>query len=185
MSAPKIGNQNSITPDPGLAQSLDDSSGTGTAFSASVLPASSAWRHSEVLPVAPARFLALQVFYAAHASTTTGQAKMQVRVSNNDRPATDDSNAWTELTVRDDLLGAAAAIAGSLSPAVETAGPLRNPMTVRGAVYILPAAVANSDKINVGFVFDVTGWRWAQVRMQETGDTTNRGTVTLKASLTA
>lgn len=183
MSQPRVGNQNSITPDPGVAVLLTDKA--GVAFSASPLPASSAWLFSEVFSVSRARFLALQAFYAAHASTTAGQARLQVRVSNEDTaPAFDAAAVWSELPLPDDALQTAAGLTGTLGT-WETAGPFRNIARIRGHVAMLPAAVANSDKIDWAAVYDVTAWRWCQIRVQETGDTTNRGTVTLKASLTA
>lgn len=185
MTVPKIGNQNSITPDPGEAQTLLDKA---AASFAQVLPASSAYLYSEVFSVAAARFLALQVFYTAHASTTTGQPSIQVRVSNAlAAPAYDAATSWSEIAVRDDSLGTAAAIAASgLASAWETVGPVRNILTSRATIFRPSPAVANNDKIDWAGVFDVTAWRWCQVRIAETGDTTNRGTVTaLKASLTA
>lgn len=186
MAKPRCGNQNVITANPGVAESLDDKD--GAAFSAAVLPASSAFRYSEVFSVRDARFLALQVFYAAHASTTTGQALVQVRVSNEEAaPAFDASLAWSELPITDDALGTAAALAASsLGTGVwETVGPLRNKQTVRGGSFMIAPAVANSDKIDIPLVLRVEAWRWCQVRVAEVGDTTNRGTVTLKASLTS
>lgn len=185
MATPKIGNQNSITPDPGEAQTLLDKAG---ASFAAVLPASAAYLYSEAFNIASARFLTLQVFYTAHASSTTGQPSIQVRVSNELAvPAYDAATSWSELSVRDDALGTPAAIAASgLASAWETVGPTRNILTSRAAIFRPAPIVANSDKLDWAGVFDVTGWRWCQVRIAETGDTTNRGTVTaLKASLTA
>lgn len=184
MAKPRIGETNAITPHPAPAETLLDKD--GAAFAAA-LPASAAYRYSEVFSVEAARLLALQVFYAAHASTTTGQPSIQVRVSNAaTQPAYDDATSWSELCVRDDLLGTAAAIAASgLGSAWETVGPVRNILTSRGTIFRPSPAVANSDKIDWAGVFDVTAWRWCQIRIAETGDTTNRGTPTVKASLTA
>jgi hypothetical protein len=184
MPQPKIGNSNAITPDPGIAVALNDKD--GAAFDAAVLPASSAWRYSEVIPVQAARELALQVFYAGHASTTAGQARLQVRVSNAATPpAYDATKDWSELTLRDDATGTAAALAGSLGSAWESAAPLRNVLRILGLSMQMPAASGASEKTDPGIVFNDAAWRFVQIRMQETGDTTNRGTVTLKASLSA
>jgi len=186
MTAPKIGNQNSITPDPGVWQSLYDDAGTTTSFGATALPASGAWRASEVFSVASARTLLLGVFYNAHASTVTGYPEFYIKVSNADSaPATGD-DSWVELTIRDDTLQAAAAMTGTLPSGQDaTAGPLRNPVFLRGILPRTNIAVANSDKIRQAFVFDVTPYRWCQVTAHEKGDTTNIGTLTLNASLSA
>ena len=183
MATPNLGIPSLISPDPQPWSNADDMD--GATFQAAVLPAASAWRYSEVCNVTRARLLLLAIFYNAHASTTTGQAKVRVLASNESaQPAVAD-DAWVEVSIRDDAEAAAAALAGAMGTGVDiSAGPLRNPLTSRGLVNLVPAAVANSDKIRHPLVFDVTVYRWLCVSVQETGDTTNRGTVTLKWSVT-
>ncbi len=190
MTAPKIGNQNSITPDPGVEVALTDKD--GAAFNASALPASAAWLYTEGFSVACARLLVLNFFYNAHASTTTGQAKVRILVSNsvggtgpNGSPLFS-ADEWFEVPLPNDLNGTAAALTGALGTGFDaSAGPLRNVRTILGGTFLLPAAVANSDKIRQSVTIKVDGYRWVLIAVQELVDQTNRGTVSIMASLTA
>lgn len=190
MTAPKIGNQNTITPDPGISVALADKD--LAAFNASPLPASAAWLYSEGFSVAAARFLTLDFLYNAHASTTTGQAKVRILFSNsaggtgpNGSPLFS-ADEWFEAQLPNDLNGTAAALTGALGTGFDaSAGPLRNVRTILGGTFLLPAAVANSDKIRQSVVLRVDNYRWCLVAVQELVDQTNRGTVSIMASLTA
>ena len=183
MATPNLGIPSLISPDPQPWSALLDMD--GAAFNAAVLPASSAWKYTEVFNVTRARLLLLAVFYNAHAATTTGQARVRLLASNElAEPAVAD-DSWVEVSIRDDLEGTPAALAGAMGTGVDiTATELRNVLTSRGLSNLVPQALANSAKIRHPLVFDVSVYRWCCVSIQETGDTTNRGTVTPKASLT-
>lgn len=182
MAKPVAGSPRALDPDPQPWVNALDSD--GAAFNAAVLPASSAWKYTEAAQVTRVRRLLVAIFYNAHASTTTGQAKVRVLGSNeNLEPALAD-DSWVELAIRYDLEATPAALAGAMGTGVDiTAGSLRAPLTSAGLVNLVPAAVANSDKIRHPLVFDIEAYRWIMVAVQETGDTTNRGTVTLKWSV--
>lgn len=186
MTAPKIGPQNAISDNPGVRQQLYDDAGTNTLFSASALPASGAWRASEVFNIQVARSLMLEVFYNAHASTTTGYPELLVKVSNaEEAPATGD-DVWNVLSLKDDLVSGTAALTGTLPTGTDfTADPLNNAQLIRGGLFRTSPAAANSAKIREPFMFNVQGWRWCQVYAHEKGDTTNIGTLFLWASLSS
>lgn len=183
MPQPVAGKQNVITPDPGIVQSLNDKD--GAAFNAAVLPASQAWLYTEIFNVSRARLLSLFFAYNAHASTTTGQAKVRIMVSNADAAPAFGDDSWYEVQLPNDTNGTAAALVGALGTGWDaTTGPLRNVRSLLGGTFLLPAAVANSDKIRQSVVVDVTAFRWCIIAVQEFVDTTNRGTVSIGASLT-
>ena len=92
-------------------------------------------------------------------------------------------DSWFELPMPDDLGGTPAALVGALGTGFDaTAGPLRNVRQIRGTTLLLPAAVANSDKIRQAVVLEVSAYRWVMVAVQEFGDATNRGILSIKAS---
>lgn len=169
---------------PGDTKWLFDDAGTSTLFGASILPASNAWRRSEIVGVAFARTMGLWVKYDAHASTTAGYPSIVVLASSEaDQPAAGD-DAWFELSQRDDALGTAAALAGTLPTGADfSAGPLRNVLSVRGFTIKPMAAVGNSNKIRQMVALDITQVKWIQVMASEVGDTTNRGTLSLGVNI--
>lgn len=165
---------------PGDVRWLYDDAGTSTLFSASALPASGAWRRSETVGVAFGRTLGLWVKYDASASTTAGYPHIIVLGSSEvSQPASGD-DSWFELPLRDDSLGTAAALSGTLPTGADySAGPLRNALVVRGFTTKPMAAVGNSNKIRQLVAFDITCVKWVHVIASEVGDTTNRGTLGL------
>ncbi len=186
MPAPKLGEHNAITPDPGVWENLSDNASPPALMGASALPASGAWRNSQVFSVAAADELSLGIFYDAAAGTTTGYPEVRVRLSNAGSPPATGDDEWVEITLRDDLAQSPAALTGTLGTGIdESSGPLRLPLVVRGLALRTMAATANSDKIREGWVIKVRAWRHCQVCVHEKGDTANPGTCTIKASLVA
>lgn len=151
-----------------------------------VLPASGAWTQSEVVPVRHLRRLVVEVFYNAHASTTTGYPQLLAMLSS----APPDSTTGLPPAVGDDVWALTAVTDGVVTSAALTAGTIGtgSDFTVTaefGAtdyheqVINVKKALANSDKIRARLSFDVTDALWFMVQAREIGDTTNRGILNL------
>lgn len=170
-------------PQPLPAVSLLDSA--GAAFNATALPASSAWRQSEMLNVKSLRRVTIRLLYNANASTTTGYPLIQVwccgiplDTSTGLEPAIGD-DVWYAPMITDGVV-TGTATSGTLPTGADwTQGPLYGQQIHRPMTLQPPAAVANSDKLRMKFTIDVTDEFLMYVIAQEKGDSTNRGTLSI------
>lgn len=190
MTARRLDNRDLIgvtpTPYPLPMFALNDSS--GTAFDNSVLPASSAWRQSEMLNVERLRRVTFRLSYNAHASTTTGYPLIQVFACGH--PV--DPTTGVEPLIGDDVWHSPMITDGAITPTATTGtlptgadwtnGPLYGQQIHRPLVLQPPAAVANSNKLRMKFTVDVTDDFFVYIIASEVGDPTNRGTLKIWAN---
>lgn len=173
-------------PQPLPAIALLDSA--GAAFDATALPASSAWRQSEMLNVERVRRVTIRLAYNASASTTTGYALVQVYCCGKPKDATTGAeplitdDVWYSPMITDGVI-TATATAGTLPTGADWSnGPLFGRQIHRPLVLQPPAAVAHSDKLRMKFTIDVTDEFFVYVIASEVGDTTNRGTLKIEVN---
>lgn len=173
-------------PQPLPSISLLDSA--GAAFSATALPASGAWRQSEMLNVSKLRRVTIRLAYNASASTTTGYPLVAVLCCGVPLDATTGleplitDDVWYFPMVTDGVV-TATATAGTLPTGADWSnGPLFGQQIHRPFVMQPPAAVANSNKLRMKLTVDVTDEFFLYVIASEVGDATNRGTLTILAN---
>lgn len=160
---------------------LNDSA--GAAFDATTLPASNAWRQSEMIGVKLASRVTFRLSYNAHASTTTGYPLLMVLACGYELdPATGlapliGDDVWHSPMITDGSITATATTGTLPTGADWTNGPLLGLQVHRPLVLQPPAAVANSDKLRMKFTVDVTDDFYVYIIAQEKGDSTNRGTL--------
>lgn len=176
-------------PQPLPMVTLNDSA--GALFSATALPASGAWRQSEILNVKSLRRVTIRMAYNASASTTTGYALVQVYCCG--EPL--DPTTGVEPLIGDDVWYSPMITDGSITPTATAGtlptgadwsnGPLFGQQVFRPLVLQPPAAVANSNKLRMKFTLDVTDECLIYIIASEVGDPTNRGTLSLLVNGTA
>lgn len=169
------------TPYPSPMVALNDSA--GAAFDATALPASGAWRQSEMLNVEHMRRVTFRLSYNASASTTTGYPLIQVYACGYPLdPATGlepliGDDVWHAPMITDGSVTATTTTGTLPTGADWTNGPLFNLQSQRTLLLKPSAAVANSDKVRQKFSVDVTDDFFVYIIAAEVGDTTNRGTL--------
>ena len=170
-------------PAPLPALTLLDSA--GAAFNATALPASGAWRQSEMLNVTRLRRVTIRLAYNASSATTTGYALVQFLCCGipldpltGAEPLIGD-DVWYSPMITDGVV-TATATAGTLPTGADWSnGPLFGQQIHRPFVMQPPAAVANSNKLRMKLTLDVTDEFFLYVIASEVGDATNRGTLSL------
>lgn len=189
MTARVIGNNMQLgptpTPYPLPAFALNDDQATPALFSATALPASQAWRRSEMLNVEHLRRVTLRFAYNASASTTTGYPLIQVYccgipldTTTGVEPLIGD-DVWFSPMITDGVVTATATTGTLPTGADWSNGPLFGQQIHRPFVLQPPAAVANSNKLRGKITVDVTDEFFLYVIASEVGDTTNRGTLSI------
>ena len=157
----------------------------GAPFNETALPASSAWRQSEIIGVELCRRATIRLSYDASASTTTGYPLIMVLCCGEKiDPATGvaplvGDDVWHSPMITDGSITATATTGTLPTGADWSNGPLYGYQIFRPLVVQPPAAVANSNKIRAKFTIDVTDEYYMYIIAQEKGDATNRGTLTL------
>lgn len=177
----------SVSPvaNPGMRRQLYDDAGTNTLLSASALPASGAWRRSEIVEVTRLRRLALEISinYSASAGATAYPVIIPM-VSSSVLPPIDQSVApdkssdvWFPPAITDGSV-TGTANSGTLPTTTNfTNGPLFGEQVHRPLRIRPPTSSANSDKVRMVVALDVTHARWFQLIAAEVGNTAQPSTL--------
>jgi hypothetical protein len=165
-------------PQPTSVTYLFQAGTVSTLFSATALPASSAWRQSQVVGVQGARQLGLWLKYDA--AGTSGLPNVVVMASSEkDQPALGD-DSWFEFSLRDVALGTPTAFTGTLPTGYDpTTGELRNLLNVKGPVIRPMPAASAAGKIRQFVSVDVGLVKWVYVMAQEIGAAGTPGTLSV------
>ena len=169
-------------PTPQLA--VYDDAATPALFDATALPASGAWRRSEIFDCGQCRTIKLRGKYLAHASTTTGAPRIRAWATGPTATGTPPGYStsgvlWVPASVTDGSIVATAQTGAVPSGDAYTAGPLWALQAFAPLFIAPPAAVAHSDIIPGAVTFDVSADCYFFVEAQEFTDQTNRGTLTI------
>lgn len=149
------------------------------------LAASGAYTNLAILDVQSARKLALLLSYTSHAASGTGgQFSVIVEVSCADAQPAATDESWYPLAVWDGSVTSGALTASSLPAGTDysTTTPASRAVHRKADIRNEPAA-GNSAIDKIAVCLDVTGYRWAQVKVAECGVVANQGTLGVRAAL--
>lgn len=145
-------------------------------FNGSVLPASSAWRRSEILDVRAQRLIGLWIFRTVDATGGTGSYPQIIVYGSaaDTMPAHTSTTAWTALPVTTGIMTSVTPT-GTLPTGAGSLAPPWSYDSGRRFILRLEATANDADVPNEGpYVYRVDLVRWLYVCAQEIGDASNQ-----------
>ena len=169
-----------IVPEGRLSQETDwkqvsDDQDTPALFNATVLPASGAWRRSEIFDVRGFRWLGLWVFRTIDATSGTGSFP-QIVVEGSaaaTMPLQVTTASWCALPALTGIMTAVVPT-GTINTGSRSNAPDWSYDTGRRFILKLEASDNDADVPNEGpYVFNVQMCKWVRIRAKEAGDESN------------